>query len=357
MVSLTVGQLAEAVSGRVVRSECAGRRLTGLCDLLSARSDHVSFVTARRYLPQLHKTCAAAVLATADISQAAAAALPDGTFIVCDDPYLAMAKAAQLFSPAPPPQARRHPSAQIDPTAHIGLDVSIGACVVVEAGASVAAGGRLDPHVFVGPRAQLGRDCVLQAGSKVLADCVLGARVILQPGAVIGSDGFGFAVDQRSGQRHRIPQMGRVIVGDDVDIGANACIDRATFGATRIGSGCKIDNLVQVAHNCDLGEDCVMTAQSGVAGSTTFGKRVIVGAQGGIAGHAHIADDVMLAARAGVPSSIEAKGVFGGTPTVPLHEWRKSMAALRRLPEALRRLARLERRASPAFPEPNEELL
>lgn len=354
-MSLTVGQLAEAVSGHIVRSEYGDRRLTGLCDLPGATADQASFVVSRRYLPQVSQTRAAAVLATQALSEAASGALPNGTFIICDDPYLAMALAVPLFAPARATPAVIHPSAQIHPKAHVAAEVSVGAGAVIDAGARVARGCALGPHVLVGPNVQLGCDCVLHAGSKVLADCVLGERVVLQAGAVIGSDGFGFAVDKRNGKRHRIPQLGRVIIGSDVDIGANACVDRATFGATRIGNGCKIDNLVQVAHNCALGEDCVMTAQSGVAGSTTFGKRVIVGAQGGIAGHADIADDVMLAARAGVPSSIAAKGVFGGTPTQPLHEWRKSMVALRRLPEALRRLARLEARAASAFYEPNEE--
>lgn len=332
----TVGALAKLVGGEVHGD--SDRAVDDLADLSSAGPRHLSFLANPRYLKDFQQTRAAAVL----VGQ-----VQNGTpctQIVCADPYLAMAQVATALHPPRQFAAGVHPDAHVSPEAQVDPTACVRPGAVVDEGARVGARTVLDCGSYVGARAVVGDDCLLHSGSRVLDRCVLGDRVILQAGAIIGSDGFGYAVDKATGRRHKIPQVGIAVLEDDVEIGANSTVDRATFGVTRIGAGSKVDNLVQLAHNVVLGRDCVIVSQTGIAGSTELGDRVIVGAQGGLVGHVKLADDVVLAARAGVHQNIDKPGVYSGAPCMPHRQWLKTIMTLPQLPELRRRLRELEAR-------------
>ena len=210
---------------------------------------------------------------------------------------------------SPPIPVGISPEASIDPQASLGMEVAVAPLARIEQGATIGSGTVIHSQAFIGRDAVIGENVEIHPGAKVLERCQIGNGVILQAGAVIGSDGFGYAPDDE-GVRHKIPQVGIVVLEDDVEIGANATIDRATFGETRIGKGTKVDNLVQIAHNVVTGKDCVIVSQSGIAGSTKLGDRVIAGAQVGIVGHIEVANDVMLGARAALTKTIKSPGVL-----------------------------------------------
>jgi UDP-3-O-[3-hydroxymyristoyl] glucosamine N-acyltransferase len=331
----TVGQLAGILGGTVIGD--AAREVCGVADLGSAGPEHLSFLANPKYQSAFAATRAGAVLVAKAIDN------PHTTLLVCGDPYLALAKLANAFYPpkqyAPGVEAGAFvvAGAIVEPTATI----RVGA--VVDSGARVGARTVIGPGAYVGCDAVVGADCLLHPGARVLTRCRLGDRVILKPGAVIGSDGFGYAPDA-SGHRHKIPQLGTVVLEDDVEIGANTTVDRATFGETRIGTGTKIDNLVQIAHNVVLGEDCVIVSQSGIAGSTKLGKHVVMGGQGGVVGHIHITDGVMLGARTGVANSIDTPGIYSGSPAIPHRQWLKVAVAQQSVPELRAKVRELERR-------------
>jgi UDP-3-O-[3-hydroxymyristoyl] glucosamine N-acyltransferase len=333
----TVGQLASFVGGRVVGD--AQREIRGVADLASAGPLELSFLTSPKYKAQFLATRAGAVLVSEPRADAPT------TLIVCPDPYLALARLAAQLHPPPTYAAGIASSACVDAEASIDPSATIRPGAVVEAAANVGPRSVIGAGAYLGPGAVVGADCLLHPGVHVLERCRLGDRVILHAGVVVGSDGFGYAPDA-SGRRHKVPQSGIVVLEDDVEIGANSTVDRATFGETRIGRGSKVDNLVQIAHNVVLGEDCVIVSQSGIAGSTKLGRRVIVGAQGGVVGHIRLHDDVVLGARAGVAASIEEPGIYSGTPAIPHRQWLKAAVAQKDVPELRRRLLALERRLS-----------
>jgi UDP-3-O-[3-hydroxymyristoyl] glucosamine N-acyltransferase len=262
---------------------------------------------------------------------------------VCDNPYLAMATIARTLHPEPTPAPGIHPGAIVDADAEVHPAAAVCPGAVVAAGARVGARSVIASLAYVGEDARLGEDCMLHPGARVLHRCVLGNRVILQAGAVIGSDGFGYVADAQ-GRRHKIPQVGIVEVGDDVEIGASSTVDRATFGVTRIGAGTKIDNLVQVGHNVVIGRDCVLVSQSGIAGSTVLGDRVLVGPQAGTIDHVRITSDVRLAGRTAVVQPIDTPGDYSGAPATEHKRWLRSVLATYTLPELRRTVKEIERR-------------
>jgi UDP-3-O-[3-hydroxymyristoyl] glucosamine N-acyltransferase len=240
------------------------------------------------------------------------------------------------------PPAGIHPTAVIAASAVVDEPVSIGAYVVVGEDVVIGSGATLHPHVTIYAGVRIGRDFVAHAGVVVREQVVIGNRVLLHPGVVIGGDGFGFAPGPDGAVK--IPQAGTVIVEDDVEVGANTTIDRATLGATIIRRGAKLDNLVMIAHNCEVGAHSFLAAQVGIAGSTKLGQGVQMGGQAGAAGHLTIGDGVQVAAQSGVPSSVPAGRTVGGYPAIEVALWRRVSAAVLRLPELLRRVRRLERR-------------
>lgn len=304
--------------------------------LEDAGPGELAFLTNPRYASQVATTRASALIVASDAPD-----LPMAT-LRSPHPYVAFARALGLLHVPRPTEPGIHPTAVIHPSARVAEPASIGAYVVVGADVEIGPGVHLHPHVTLYPGVRIGCDFVAYAGVVVREDVRIGDRVILHPGVVLGADGFGFAPSPTGAVK--IPQTGIVIVEDDVEIGANATIDRATLGATIVGRGTKIDNLVMVGHNCEIGEHCFIAAQAGLAGSTKVGRGVQLGGQVGLAGHLTIGDGVQIVAQSGVPSSVAAGKIMGGYPAVEASVWRRTSAALLRLPDLLRRVRRLERK-------------
>ena len=312
------------------------REIRGVAGLEQAGPDELSFFANPRYAEKLKATRAAAVV----LAPGHETTLPS---LVSENPYLTFARAVALLRPEERPAAGVHASAQVDPSAVLGAGVSVGPLAVVGAGARIGARSVIHAGVVLYPRAEVGDDCVLHAGASVREGCRLGHRVVLQNGAVIGSDGFGFARDA-DGRYQKFPQVGIVVIEDDVEIGALTAIDRAALGETRVGRGCKLDNLVQIGHSVTIGEDTVIAAQVGIAGSTKIGRRVTLAGQVGMVGHIEIGDGVIVTAQSGIPGSLAPGSVASGSPAIENRAWLKSIAVFAKLPELQRRLRELERK-------------
>jgi len=331
--SFTLDELAKQVGGTVVGD--GALRLTRVAPLDKAAAGDLTFLTNPRYAKAVAACSASAVLCEKEILGTAK------SFLLSKNPYASLAKIIALFHPFPAQPAGVQPGAWVDPGASVDPTASIAPGACVRAGAQVGARSVLYPGAYVGERARVGDDCLLHPNTTVREDCVLGDRVILQPGAVVGSDGFGFA---KEGDRYlKIPQVGNVVLEDDVELGANTCVDRAVLGTTRIGRGTKLDNLIQIGHNVVLGENVVMAALSGISGSTQVGNNVVMGGQVGLAGHLKIGDSVTLATRTGVMEDIPAKGVYWGSPSTEMTVEMKNVAAYRQLPELIKRIRALEK--------------
>jgi UDP-3-O-[3-hydroxymyristoyl] glucosamine N-acyltransferase len=336
--TLTTGELAEKL-GATLEGDSAAV-LKGVADLQTAKDGQVSFAESRRYLSQVAASPATAVIVSMDAELES----PHPVLLRVADVGVAFAAACALFAPPVVEMPRGvHPQACVSPDAKLGENVSVGAFAVVEAGAEIGAGSTLFPQTYVGHEARLGADCLLYPFAIVRDRCVLGNRVILYSGAVIGSDGFGYTVDDK-GVRTKIPQTGIVVLEDDVEVGANAAIDRARFGETRIGTGTKVDNLVMIAHNCLIGDHSVLCSQVGLAGTTTLGKHVICAGQAGLAGHLKVGDGAVIGAQAGVPSDLPGGQMYLGAPAVPRMEFGKSIAHVASLPKLKQKLKSLEAR-------------
>ncbi|MDQ6963779.1 MAG: UDP-3-O-(3-hydroxymyristoyl)glucosamine N-acyltransferase, partial [Mariprofundales bacterium] len=245
------------------------------------------------------------------------------------DPYLAFARLQRHFFPQPAPSGQRHATAVVDESATVADDVDIAARCVVGAGVVIGSGSRLDVGVILEERVVIGSDCHLHSGVVIAHDCRLCDRVVVQSGATIGSDGFGYAWD---GSSHlKIPQVGAVVLEDGVEVGANSCIDRGALGDTVVGAGTKIDNLVQIGHNVQIGEGSIVVSQVGISGSTTVGRGCQIGGQAGLAGHLNIGDGVRLAAKSGVIGDIVSGQTYAGLPAMPHRAWLKLNARLRKM--------------------------
>jgi UDP-3-O-[3-hydroxymyristoyl] glucosamine N-acyltransferase len=312
--------------------------LRGVGALEQAGPGDLSFLASPRYAPLLQATRASAVV----VAPGQESPLPR---LLSANPQLAFARAVALLCPPARPAAGVHPSAQVHPTAELGAGVHVGALAVV--GARVRVGERtvIHPHVVLYDDAAVGADCLLHSGVQVRERCRLGDRVVVQNGAVIGGDGFGFARDG-DGRYHKFPQVGTVVIEDDVEIGALTAIDRAALGETRIGRGSKLDNLVQVGHSVSVGSDTVLCGQVGIAGSSRVGSNVTLAGQVGVAGHLTIGDGVVATAQSGIPSSVEPGALVSGYPAIDNRAWLKSSAVFVRLPELQKRLRELERKVA-----------
>lgn len=304
----------------------------------------LTFVADPRYRPLLRSTRASAVILATGEDAGGRAVLR------ARDPYTAFVRALALFDRRPRPAAGIHATAVIAPTARIGAGASIGPCCVVGDGAEIGRDAVLHPHVVVYAGARIGHRFTAHACSVIREDVVIGDDVVLQPGAVVGGDGFGF-LPRGAEVPMPIPQIGSVRLGDHVELGANTTVDRATIGDTVLGRGVKLDNLVMVGHGSRIGAGSMLAGQTGMAGSTRLGERVMAGGQAGFAGHLAVGDDVRVAARAGVVADVGAGTTVAGMPAVDVALWRRSVAALLRLPDLLRRVRRLEQ-ALPAGEQP-----
>lgn len=323
---------------RVLGATCSrdqNLEITSVAGIEDAGPNQLTFVANPKYTSLARTTRAGAVLAREDFPEIAAATLR------CSNPYLAFARAIEIFYRPPEYPAGIHPTAAIDPTASVGAKSHIGAYVVIGAHVSIGEGATILPHVVVYPNVRIGRYFFAHAHAVVREGCRLGDHIIVQNGAIIGSDGFGFAKTDE-GRWHKIMQSGPVEVDDDVEIQANACIDRASVGATRIGRGVKIDNLVQVGHGSSVGENTLLCSQVGLAGSTHVGKNVMLAGQVGVAGHCKIGDSVIATGQTGLHGDIPEGKVLSGSPGMDNRRWLRSTAIFNRLPEIMKRIERAE---------------
>jgi UDP-3-O-[3-hydroxymyristoyl] glucosamine N-acyltransferase len=330
----TVAELAEYLGG-VVQGD-GDTVISGLGALENAGPEALTFLANPRYAAKVSETSAGAVLMA-----------PGGerygrTAIELDNPYLGFAKLLTLFYTKPHEAMGVHPSAHVSETAIIGEGTSIypGACI----GRNVVVGNRtvIYSGVVLYDNVSIGDDCIIHSNAVVREGCRTGSRCIIQPGAVIGSDGFGYAPDGSS--YYRIPQIGIVVLEDDVEIGANCCVDRAAIEVTLIGRGTKLDNLVQIGHNCQIGDNCMIVSQVGISGSTKIGKHVTLAGQVGVAGHITIGDNVQVGGQSGVTNSLPANAAYSGLPAIPHREWLRSTMTIPRLPEMKKTVSALEKR-------------
>jgi UDP-3-O-[3-hydroxymyristoyl] glucosamine N-acyltransferase len=337
--AFSLGQLREIVQPR---RESGGYAdvVRGVAALPEAEPGQLSFLGNAKYKKQVADSRASVILLPLDWQDGEPA--PGQCFLFVENPSLALAKVcarieAELL-PAPEPGV--HPSAVIDGTARVDPSAAIGPQCVVEAGATIGPGCHLQGRNFVGRHASIGADCHLFAGSIVQSYCRLGKRVRLQSGVVVGGDGFGF--EPGPGGIERLPQIGIVVLEDDVDVGANSTIDRARFGETRVGAGTKIDNLVMIAHNCVVGKDCFIVGQAGISGSCTIGDGVIIAGQVGLTGHLKVGDGARIGAQSGVNHDIEAGAFVRGTPTKSYQTAMRLEVLHQRLPQLFKKVEKLE---------------
>ncbi len=336
---MRLGEVAERL-GAMLHGD-AVREITGVAGLERAGPTDVTFLANPKYTALARTTAAGAILV-----EEAFAPLEQTATLHLKNPYLAFANAIALFYTPPQYLPGIHPTASIDPSATLGRDAHVGAYVVIGAHVRIGQGAVLLPHTVVYEGADIGDRFFAHAHAVVREFCVVGDDVTLQNGAVIGADGFGFA-NGADGAWVKIVQSGRAVLADGVEVQANACVDRASVGETRVGRGSKIDNLVQVGHGSTVGEHTLLCAQVGLAGSSTGGNRVILARQVGVAGHCSIGDGVIVTAQSGVPSDIPGGKTFSGYPAMDNRQWLRSVAAFTRLPELVREVRELRRQSQP----------
>ncbi len=335
-VGRTVAELARIIGGTVEGD--GSREIFGIKGLKEAGAGDVTFLANPKYAHLAAGTAAGAIVVGPKFKLGNEAGR---TLIRCGNPDAAFAKIAELFAPpAPEDKPGVHPAAVVDKSAKLGPGVSIGAAAVVEAEVEIGEKTVIRAGSYVGRGVKIGRECLIYPNVTVREATIIGDRVILHSGAVIGADGFGYSPS--NGRMVKIPQIGRVILEDDVEIGANTTIDRARFDATVIGRGVKIDNLVQVAHNVRIGENTVIVSLCAIAGSTTLGKNCLLGGQVAIDGHLTIGDNVMIAAKSGVTKDVASGAVIGGFPAQAQRDELRLTAEMRKLVGAARRIERLE---------------
>lgn len=336
-MTLTLSEIAQR-TGAALEGDGA-ILITGVAGVRDGGPGEISFVSQARYAADAAASKVSALIVTRDWNKPVPAAL-----LRVDKPEETFAQVAKLFVPPPPVFAPGiHPTAVIAPTAKIGPDCHIGPHVVIEAGAVVGARCRLLAGVYIGHEAVLGDDCLLYPNVSLREHVRIGSRCIFHNGTVIGSDGFGYATG-KDGIHRKIPQIGIVLIGDDVETGANVTIDRARFGKTKIGNGVKIDNLVQIAHNVVIGDGSIIVAQVGIAGSTILGHHVVLGGQVGLAGHITLGPGTQVGAQSGVHADTPPGAIMFGSPARPHREALLIHSSLAYLPAQRKRLAELEKR-------------
>jgi len=331
---MKLSQIAEKTRCRMVAANDV--EIHGVAGIEDAGCGDLTFIANRKYIKHLKETRASAIILAEEMPEVQIPSLRTS------NPYLAFALALELFYEPVVPERGIHPTAVVAPDAELGPNPAIGAFAVVGCGCRLGRDVVLHPHVVLYPGVELGDGAVIHAHATIREKCRLGKRVIVQNGAVIGGDGFGFAPMEK-GDFYKIVQAGCVVIEDDVEIGANATIDRAAVGDTLIRRGSKIDNLVQVGHGSHVGEDCVIAAQTGLAGSTRLGRGVRAAGQVGFAGHLQVGDGATFTAQTGVPHDVPPGVIMSGYPAVENATWLRCMAALLKLPDLIKRVRDLEK--------------
>lgn len=331
-------QIAAFIQGRVIGDENAV--VHTFAKIEEGKPGAISFLASPKYTHYLYETQSSVVLVDESIEVEKPV---QATMIVVKNARDCVAKLLQLYESMKPKRVGVSDQAYVSPKATVGKDVYIGAFAYIGDGVVVGDGCQIYPNVTIMDNAKLGDNCIIYPQVSIYHDCKIGNNVTLHSGAVIGADGFGFAPNQETGQYDKIPQVGIVVIEDNVEIGSNTCVDRSTMGCTYVRKGVKLDNLVQIAHNTDIGEHTVMSAQVGIAGSTKVGQWCMFGGQVGIAGHITIGDKVMLGAQSGVPGNIKSGQQLIGTPPMEMRPYFRAQAVVHRLPELYKQINALQK--------------
>jgi UDP-3-O-[3-hydroxymyristoyl] glucosamine N-acyltransferase len=329
-----LGELADRLGGEVRGDTDAAIR--GIATLDEAGPDQLSFWTHRRYRVAAENSRAAAILAGRECE------LAGHNMLLVDRPYAALALLLELYHPSAPPCPSVSPDARVDESAELGRDVQIGPFAVIAEGAALGDRAVVGAGSVIGAGCRVGEDSRLEPRVVLYAGTRVGRRCLIHSGVVLGADGYGFATVD--GEHRKVPQVGRVVVEDDVEIGANTTIDRAMLGETRIGAGSKIDDLVMVAHGVRLGPGSLLVAQAGIAGSARLGRGTVLAGQSGVAGHLRIGDGVVVAAKSAVFNDLPDNAFVGGIPAIDQRRWKRTQALLKRLPEMRREIRELRAR-------------
>lgn len=330
--------LAEKTFAIIERGN-ADEEIVGAAGLDIAETGQITFLANPKYTPQIKETKAGAIF----LNERETIERRDIAVLRAKDPYLAYTRALRLFNPEPTVKSFVHPLAIIDETATVSENVELNANVVVGKSCVIESGVKIYPNATVYDNVKIGKNSVIHSGVSIREHCEIGENCIIHNNCVIGSDGFGYAKTEEKSWL-KIPQTGRVVIEDNVEIGAGTCIDCASVGETRIKKGAKIDNLVQIGHSCTVEEDALICAQTGLAGSSVIGKRVILAGQVGIAGHLKVGDDVVITAKSATSHDVEAGKILSGVPAFENRDWLRSTAAFRRLGEMAKTLRQLEKR-------------
>jgi len=320
-----LGELARRCGAEIGADADAGKRITDVAPLDTAGPEHISFLDNRKYIDAFAASRAGACIVHASMAARAPAGM---ALLISADPYRVYAQVARTFYPVPSPEPGVSPRATVDGEASLGEGCRVDPGAVIEIGAEIGLRCHIGPNAVIGAGVVIGDDCFVGAGASV-SHALIGDRVTILPGARIGQDGFGFAMSPTG--HLKVPQLGRVVIGDDVEIGANSTIDRGAGPDTVIGSGSKIDNLVQIGHNVQIGRGCVIVSQAGISGSTRLEDFVALGGQAGLTGHLKIGAGARIAAQAGVMRDVEAGATVVGAPAVPAAEFFRQVAAVTRL--------------------------
>jgi len=333
---MKLSELAEKTNS-VIEQGSPDFEITAAAGLDIAGPDDISFLANPKYTPQVKETKAGALF----LNDGVQLDRTDIAVLRANDAYLAYTRALRLFHPEPKANRSVHPSAVIDETAVVGNGCEIGANVVIGKNARIGSGVRIFPNVTIYDNVSIGSNSVLHSGVSIRENCEVGANCIIHNNSTIGSDGFGYAKDENK-RWLKIPQTGRVVLEDEVEIGANTAIDCASVGETRIKRGAKIDNLVQIGHSCMIDEDALICSQTGLAGSSIIGKRVILAGQVGIAGHLKVGDDAVITAKSATSHDVEPGKMISGIPAFDNREWLRATAAYRKLGELARTVRQLQ---------------
>lgn len=332
-------QIAGILDGEVHGNEQI--KVSGLSKIEEGEPSTLTFLSNMKYEPHIYETKASIAIVAKSFEPSKA--LPSTlTLVKVEDPYSCFAKLLEVYNQMHQKSPKIEKNAFIAESAKLGEEIYVGANAYIGENVTIGNNVKIYPNTFIGDNVKIGDETTIHPNVSIYHDCVIGKSCLIHAGAVIGSDGFGFAPNEK-GEFQKVPQIGNVILEDNVDIGANATIDRATLGSTILKKGVKIDNLVQVAHNVEIGINSAMAAQAGVAGSTKIGQNVLIGGQVGVSGHIKIADQTQIVAQSGIPGSVKKSGQrLMGSPAIPMDDFKRSFIGFRRLPSIMKRLQEIE---------------
>ncbi|MEJ6492710.1 MAG: UDP-3-O-(3-hydroxymyristoyl)glucosamine N-acyltransferase [Flavobacteriales bacterium] len=337
-MEFTAEQIAGLLNGDVEGNTNAV--VTGLAKIEEGTPGSLSFLANPKYEEHIYKT--ESTICIVNRTFKAERLLPDTlTIVKVDDAHACFAKLLDIYNQMTKKQPNIEQPSHISESATVGEGLYLGAFAYIGDGTKIGKNATIYPQAYIGENVTIGDNCTIHPGAKIYQDCIIGNNVTIHAGTVIGADGFGFVPDEK-GVFSKIPQIGNVVIEDDVEVGSNTTIDRATLGSTFIRKGVKLDNLIQIAHNVEVGQHSAMAAQAGVAGSTKIGRHVMVGGQAGISGHIKIADQTQIVAQSGIPGSVKKAEILMGSPGIPINDFKKSYFGFRKLPYILRKLQELE---------------